>query len=304
MGGPIGLGIFEAIRKARARRGAGGERQAGPEPWAVFLLVTVSLSWLTAALVGGRPQLEGHSVGMQLLRAAAYYAAVMGWQPLVGAYLARRLAGRRAANGGLHRPRALDVVIALGLAVALVAVAMLTAWALGEGAPTGGRESGLAADDWTPAIGALIVLLAQAATEEYGWRGYPLAAALRRFGPDLGLVIHGVAWGAWYAPLFVLPSDDPRAAVSAAGGFIVTCLLLGVVLAWLRLRSRSIVPPVIANAVITLAAGLPMFLHTGSESARDAVLRWPGWPVLGAAALLLLVWRRRDLAAVPAAPGD
>lgn len=39
--------------------------------------------------------------------------------------------------------------------------------------------------------------------------------------------------------------------------------------------------------------------HDGSTGARDAVFRWPGWPVLGVAALLILA--RGRLAPRPAA---
>ncbi len=302
MGGPVGLGVFDAIRKARARRGA-EPRPARPPEWTLFLVVTVLLSWVTALIIGGRPQLGDEPVGVHLFWASAYYAAVMGWQPLVGAHLARRLGRRRLSNGGIRRPRAVDVGVAAGLGIGLVGAAALVAWALGESAPAGGGSVPGAAD-WAPATAALLLLLAQAATEEYGWRGYPLAAAQRRWGARRGLLLHGLAWGAWYAPLFLLPTDDPRGAMAGAAGFALTCGLLGVVLAWLRLRSHSVVPPVIANVVITLAAGLPMLLYGASGGVQDAVLRWPGWPVLGVAAVLLLVWRSHEIQVAPGTPPE
>jgi uncharacterized protein len=149
--------------------------------------------------------------------------------------------------------------------------------------------------------GALGVLCLQALTEEYGWRGTPLAYAIERWGVRAGLIVHGLMWGAWYAPLFLLSSPSPVDSLPAAGGFAITCLLLGIVFGWLRLRSRSIAPSAIANALLTIVAGLPLLLQDGSSGIRDAVFRGPGWPVIGIAALLVLVLRRRDLEPAPAA---
>jgi hypothetical protein len=68
-----------------------------------------------------------------------------------------------------------------------------------------------------------------------------------------------------------------------------------VVFGWLRLRSRSLLPSAIANALLTIVAGLPLLLQDGSVGVRDAIFRWPGWPVIGILAMFLLAFRRREL---------
>ena len=283
MAGPIGYGVAEGRRRARKRDDAPRSRPPSwRASWVHFVGITVGLSWISAAaLADSLP--GGDSAPVRLFRASLYYAAVMGWQPLIGAWLARWVRHDGTPAPGLGGARAADVAIAVGVGVGLAAVAMIVARLIGEPAGAGAALGG------SVAAAALLILCVQALTEEYGWRGFPLACAIEQWGPRAGLVIHGLAWGAWYAPLFLFASSDPWSSLGAAGGFVVTCLLLGVVLGWLRLRSGSLLPSAVANVVLTAFAALPLLLHGGSAGARDAVFRWPGWPVLGVAALLILL---------------
>ena len=79
------------------------------------------------------------------------------------------------------------------------------------------------------------------------------------------------------------------------GWFTVATLggVLGTLFGWLRLASRSVVPVVMANATLTLAAGLPYLVHGVDAGLRSAAFGPPGWIVMVAAigALLLSRWR-------------
>jgi membrane protease YdiL (CAAX protease family) len=285
MAGPIGHGISEAMRKARTPRAAPPPTWGGS--WLRFVVITAALSWLTAGVLG--PPRTADAPLVRLFWASLYYAAIMGWPPLVGAWIARAAHRNATPAPGLRPARLADAAMAIGLAAGLATVAMLLARVLGE--PAGSAAVDPRADMAAAAAGAFVVLVIQAGTEEYGWRGFPLSCAIEQWGPRAGLAIHGLAWGAWYAPLFLVTAADPRAWLAAAAPFVVTCLFLGIVLGWLRLRSRSLLPPTLANAVLTIMAGLPLLLHDGSTGARDAVFRWPGWPALAAVALAVLVSR-------------
>lgn len=127
--------------------------------------------------------------------------------------------------------------------------------------------------------------LGQALAEEIGWRGYFLPGAMERFGRWRGLILHGAVWGLWYAPVLFFASYgrlDPFGSVGRSLGFIVTCALLGTLFGWLRLASRSVVPVVLANTTLTLAAGLPYVVHGVDAGLRSAAFGPAGWLVLAA----------------------
>lgn len=295
MGSPIAHGVEQALRRARHRD------QKPPRPastgiaWLYFVVATTCLSWLTAAAIGGPWFGDEAPLSERLLWAALYYAAIMAWPPLVGAWFARLVRDeRKRTPSGVRMPRVRELAVAAVLAVVLAVLSMLVARLFGE--PTGRSGSDPLSSDAAIAIaGALLVLVLQAFTEEVGWRGFPMTCAVDRWGERRGLVIHGLAWGAWYAPLFLVSGGTPAESIPIAAGFAVTCLLLGVVFGWLRLWSGSVFPSTVANAVLTIVGGLPILALAGSRGSRDAVFRWPGWLVIGAVAIVLLVWRRNDL---------
>jgi membrane protease YdiL (CAAX protease family) len=144
--------------------------------------------------------------------------------------------------------------------------------------------------------GTLVLVWVQAFGEEVGWRGYFLRRAMDRFGRWRGLVLQGVAWGTWYAPVLFFStfgSSLTLASASRSLGFMLTCIPLGTLFGWLRLASKSVVPVITANTTLTLIAGLPYVLHGLDAGLRSAIFGPPGWPVLagGVGALLGSRWR-------------
>jgi membrane protease YdiL (CAAX protease family) len=164
----------------------------------------------------------------------------------------------------------------------------------------------------TPGSRTLALILAFTATillvwlqcfaEEVGWRGYFLPRVMERFGRWRGLFLHGVVWGLWYAPLLFLAGYGQMAmfgVLRRSASFVVTCVLLGMLLGWLRLASRSLVPVVIANTTLTLAAGLPYVLHGVDAGQRSAVFLPVGWLVLISVIAGLLASRWREAIQIP-----
>src|SRR6185295_16226007 len=99
---------------------------------------------------------------------------------------------------------------------------------------------------------SLLLVWGQALAEEVGWRGYFLVRLMERIGPWRGLLLHGLVWGLWYAPPLVFATQGLTRAPLRSATFVLTCALLGALLGWLRLASRSVVPATVANAVLTL----------------------------------------------------
>lgn len=125
--------------------------------------------------------------------------------------------------------------------------------------------------------------------EEVGWRGW-LLPRLMPLGPWPALLITGVVWGLWHAPLILLGYNFERPGVDGLLMMVVACVLLGVLLGWLRLRSGSIWPPVLAHASFNSAASVSTLLAAAGQDvdlAGAGPLGWPTWIVMGILVLVL-----------------
>ena len=127
--------------------------------------------------------------------------------------------------------------------------------------------------------------------EEIGWRGY-LLPALLPLGRVRALVAVGVVWALWHAPIVLLGYDyDDAGRVTALLALTGFCILFGTVLAWLRVRSDSVVPAAVGHGTfngwirlspLLVAAGQPVAYLTASP------MGVVGYAVFGALAAWLL----------------
>jgi CAAX protease family protein len=105
-------------------------------------------------------------------------------------------------------------------------------------------------------LGVSIVLLT-AIPEEFAFRGVLLGSALRLWGPWRASLITSALFGLWHiAPTLHTMSDNHvfrGEAGSVAGrvllvlGSIAVTFVAGLIFCWLRLRSRSLIAPVMAH---------------------------------------------------------
>ncbi|MFC7381904.1 CPBP family intramembrane glutamic endopeptidase [Sphaerisporangium rhizosphaerae] len=156
-------------------------------------------------------------------------------------------------------------------------------------------------------IGALIVIqlatlplaafinLIPALGEELGWRGW-LLPKLMPLGTLPALLISGVIWGLWHAPLILLGYNYP----DAPGWLGVTmmvgmCILVGAVFGWLRLRSGLVWPAALAHAAFNGAGGTYLLFAKAGEhvdTTQATILGWSGWIVPLALVVILIATRR------------
>lgn len=143
-------------------------------------------------------------------------------------------------------------------------------------------------------IGALIVLqlvtlplaalinLVPALGEELGWRGW-LLPKLMPLGTLPALLVSGVIWGLWHAPLILLGYNYPDApGWLGLSAMVAMCVLVGVVFGWLRLRSGSVWPAALAHAAFNGAgATFLLFARAGEhvDTTQATILGWSGWIV-------------------------
>jgi len=101
------------------------------------------------------------------------------------------------------------------------------------------------------------ILLLTAVPEEFAFRGVLLGSALRLWGPWRASLVTSALFGLWHiVPTLHTMTDNPAvagASASVAGrvlvvlGAVAVTFAGGLVFCWLRLRSRSLIAPVLAH---------------------------------------------------------
>ncbi|QRK11876.1 CPBP family intramembrane metalloprotease [Archangium violaceum] len=130
--------------------------------------------------------------------------------------------------------------------------------------------------------------------EEWGWRGY-LLPRLLPLGQWRALVLGGVIWGLWHAPLILLGYNYPQHPVLGVLLFTVVCVLLSILLGWMRLATGSIWPAVLAHGSLNALGPIVIMLGYAEKPIDTALVGltgWPGWLVLAALVGVLVLTRR------------
>lgn len=99
--------------------------------------------------------------------------------------------------------------------------------------------------------------------EEWGWRGYLLPKMNEKFSVIPLVLITGVIWGLWHAPLTIVGHNY---GVGYAGfpftGILAMCLfctVLGVFLSYVSLKTKSCIPAVIGHGAINAFAAIGIY---------------------------------------------
>ncbi|GHF72883.1 hypothetical protein GCM10010218_62600 [Streptomyces mashuensis] len=233
----------------------------------------------------------------ELCIAAAMFA------PALAAFVAvrsRRSAGRdgRVRDAlALRWPRPWGRAIRDCLTAAAVP-AGLTAAALALGALTGhypvrGVDAGGLAGWAAGALLGMVVSLPLFLGEELGWQGYLFP---RLLAPGQGpgrpprllraYVLTGAAFALWHLPTLLMGGQYPgRPWYVSVPAMVVSCTLVLPVFTWLRLRSGSVIPAVVAHAFVSSVSVGMVKEFAGPEAALDPLTMgltgWPGWVVMG-----------------------
>lgn len=131
--------------------------------------------------------------------------------------------------------------------------------------------------------------------EELGWRGYLLPALLRRgLSPHAALIVSGVIWGIWHAPLILMGYNYPNTPVLGVAMFCVFTVLYTYVLGWLRLASDTTWTAALGHTTIDQSASAAgLLLAPGSYSTSIGTVVGPiGWLSLAVVVVWLIVTGR------------
>ncbi len=284
-------------------------------PVVVFLVVAFGAAWLLTVPLwwSGR--------GLQTPGAVFVLAAMMG-APSLGVLavvgLLRRGRGTLRATG-LRSPGGIRswwrwALLAWLGPLVVAASALVLATAAGVYHPDLAHLSGLAEAVRSQGVGALPVPLGvlaglqlvqalvvgwvnviPALGEEWGWRGW-LLPQLLPLGRWPAILTVGLVWGLWHTPVLLLgynyPLHTPPVRVLLMIG---TCVVLGSLLGWLRIRSGSVWPAAIGHGFVNAAAGLPVLFASAGvpvDNATTGLLGWTGWVVMAAGLAVVAAFAR------------
>ncbi len=106
--------------------------------------------------------------------------------------------------------------------------------------------------------------------EETGWRGYMMPRLSERFGIKKAVLIGGVIWGVWHAPLTAMGHNYgtdywgfPWLGIAAMCCF---CIVMGCLLTWLTFKTGSVWPAALAHGALNAVAGAPVYFTAGEYS--------------------------------------
>lgn len=111
--------------------------------------------------------------------------------------------------------------------------------------------------------------------EELGWRGF-LLPQLMPLGQWKAILWSGFIWGVWHAPVILQGHNYPGYPIPGVFMMIVFCMLLGTIIAWIYLNTRSPWAAALAHGSVNAVAGLPvMFFQPGFDIAFGGTLAAP-----------------------------
>ena len=114
--------------------------------------------------------------------------------------------------------------------------------------------------------------------------------ALRPLGTWPTLLLSGAIWGLWHSPIILLGYNFGRTDITGVLFMVGGCVAWGILLGWLRLRSASLWPAVIAHGSLNAAAGLiVLFAATQPDMALAGPLGVAAWIVIAVVVLVLVL---------------
>lgn len=116
----------------------------------------------------------------------------------------------------------------------------------------------VAAVTYAPLINTFV-----AVGEEAGWRGYMTPALSNWLGKGWALIVSGITWGIWHAPVIVFAGYEYGRGYAGEPvlGVLMMCVFttaLGIILSCFYEKSQSIWVPSLMHGAINAVAGLPI----------------------------------------------
>ena len=99
--------------------------------------------------------------------------------------------------------------------------------------------------------------------EEWGWRGYLLPKVSKHFSTVPTLLITGIIWGLWHAPMTIIGHNYGLGywgfPFTGIAMMCVFCIVLGIFLSYVTLKTKSCIPAILAHGAINGIAAIGMY---------------------------------------------
>ena len=99
--------------------------------------------------------------------------------------------------------------------------------------------------------------------EEWGWRGYLLPKLSKQLPMIPALLISGVIWGLWHAPLTMIGHNYglgyPGFPFAGIAMMCLFCTVLGVFFSWVTLKTGSCVPAILGHGAVNGFAAMGIY---------------------------------------------
>ncbi|MEN6378526.1 MAG: type II CAAX endopeptidase family protein [Methanofastidiosum sp.] len=102
--------------------------------------------------------------------------------------------------------------------------------------------------------------------EEYGWRGYLQDLLLEKFSILKTLLITGVIWGLWHAPLIAMGYNYHQYPLPGVFLFTLWTIFVGIFFGWLKIKSKSVLTAALGHGAINAYVGFGIiFAQTNNQ---------------------------------------
>ena len=105
--------------------------------------------------------------------------------------------------------------------------------------------------------------------EEWGWRGYLLPKMREKLPLFAVLLVNGVIWGLWHAPLTAIGHNYgmgyPGYPVTGILAMCCFCIVMGVIFSFITIKTGSCIPAVIAHGALNGFASVAIYFTDGKS---------------------------------------
>lgn len=252
----------------------------------IYIIITFALTWLYCLLVV-YPITNGESLqGIPAMATQLLVAAAMFF-PAIGVFLTRLITKEGLKNAWLkpNLKKNLRFYLLAWFGPGLLTFAGAGLYFLlvpGSFDPNYGYMKAMMAAAGTPyeaqAVPKELLVLIQTVQalllapalnfvtcfgEEWGWRGYLLPKVSKHFSTILTLLVTGIIWGLWHAPLTVIGHNYGLGywgfPFTGIAMMCVFCMVLGIFLSYITLKTNSCIPAILAHGAINGIGAIGMY---------------------------------------------